>query len=55
MVVLLPKLRNAEVLPTLERQLLHAVLSLLREREAQPSNHELRVQVCHTGQVVLLS
>ena len=52
MVMVLQQLRNLKLLPVLERQLLHAVVSMLWEREAQAYKCDPRVRVCHTGQVV---
>ena len=55
MVTMLQTLPDLSLLPTLERALLRAVLSLLEEREAQaPSNVIELAQVCHTGQVAQL-
>lgn len=53
MVKMLPKLRNLKLPPILERQLLHAVLSLLWEREVQTCHcdEHVHLQVGHTGQV----
>ena len=53
MVTLLQTLPSLSLLPTLERVLLRAVLSLLEEREAQAQARNVieLAEVCHTGQV----
>lgn len=52
MVMVLQQLRNLKLLPVLEQQLLHAVVSMLWEREAQACKCDPRVRVCHSGHVV---